>query len=106
MKKPQFAAGDIYKKYANKVWVKDLPLDRICLRTKGLKDMIKKKEVVGWGYDDILSMPLSGAPETTLEPRDRGIKYVTNPDQRRVKQYMIDRFTSANNDPMKTTKRH
>ena len=105
LKVPHFKAGDIYEKYADKVWVKNLPLDRICLRTKGIKDVIKRDEIVGSGFEDILSVPLSGAPETTLKPRDPEIKYQKGSDYKKAGQIIMPFITSSETKPRKVRHR-
>lgn len=67
-----FEGRDIYAKYAGKDWVRDLPLDRICLSPKGLKDMYKGNKYIGSGHENTLTMSLSGM---TLDPEDTAIVY-------------------------------
>ena len=67
---------DIYPEYVDRVWVHNLPLDRICLSTRGLKALVKNDELIYSGYENILSVPLPGAPDNPLEAEVPAIKYV------------------------------
>ena len=98
--RPKFEAGDIYARYANKVWVDNLPLDRICFSNTGLKDMIKNNEVVGTGWETILSRPLSGTPGMTLEPEDPEIKYVKSAERASASRVIMPLIVSSSTDPM------
>ena len=97
---PHIDARDIYAKYANRVWVDHLPLDRICLYTKGLKDMVKNNKVIGVGREEILRISLSGAPGTILEPEDPEITYVKSMDTIRARRVIMPLVTSLETDPM------
>ena len=97
--RPKIDAKNIYAKYANKVWVDHLPLDRICLSLTGLKEMVKQNKVIGAGYEDILRMPLSGTPGTILEPEDPEITYVKSMAKIRARRVVMPPVTSSETDP-------
>ena len=97
---PAFEAGDIYKEYADTVWVHNLPLDRICLSLKGLRDKMKNNEIIGSGYKHILSVPLPGASDTTLEPEDPEIIYVKSTARARALRTTMPHVITSETDPL------
>ena len=85
---PLFHAKEMYSEFEDKIWVEDMSLNLLCLTASGLRDMYKEKDFVKTGYRDILSIPLSGASDTTLEP-DSKITYKSSKARQSAQEIIL-----------------
>lgn len=72
---PVFDATDLYAMYGDTVWAERIPLEKLCISTLDIKDLVKGGNIIGQGYEDVSSVLLPGAPKSALEV-DPEIEYV------------------------------
>lgn len=66
---------EFYPKYKDFVWARDLQLERLTISKMILQDFVRNGIIVGRGFRDLDSAPLSGAPNVDLEANMEGITY-------------------------------
>ena len=64
----RFGATELYPKYREFIWAKDVHLEKLSICRTGLRDIYKEDKLVGQGYEEIASVPLPGAPSVSSGP--------------------------------------
>ena len=71
-----FDAREVYPAFEDTLLVENLPLEQICLRENGLKDIVKNGDVIGQSPGDIFRVSLSDPAESDYVENDPSLEYV------------------------------
>lgn len=75
-RKPLVDARDLYMKYKDHVWARDIDVQKLCIGEVGLQDITRDGSVVGQGYREVASVALPGLSDEMLEPEDPEERYI------------------------------
>lgn len=75
-RKPLVDARDLYTKYEDYVWARDIEIQKLCIGEGGLRDITRNGSVIGQGYREIARVALPGTSDEMLEPEDPEEGYI------------------------------
>ena len=75
-RKPLVDARDLYTKYKDHLWAKDIDVQKLCISEAGLQDITRNGSVVGQGYREVASVGLPGLSDEMVEPEDPEERYI------------------------------
>ena len=85
---PVFDSTELYAKYGDTVWAENIPLEKLCISTLGMKDLVKEGSIIDHGYEDVCTVLLPGAPRCALDV-DADIEYI-----RAAESYLENRIVT------------
>ena len=75
-RKPLYDARDLYMKYKNHTWTRNLEIETLSISETGIRDIIRRGSCIGQGYREIARIPLPGVTEGMLEPQNPYDRYI------------------------------
>ena len=82
-RKPLVDARDLYMKYKDHLWAKDIEVQKLCIGEIGLMDITRNGSVIDQGRREVARVLLPGISDEMVEPEDPEERYIKAAKTRR-----------------------